>query len=216
VNLNLKFFQTYTAKQMAATLAHETSHLLFANYTYVSKWWKKSNTMYYVAYTLTESLARFTGDQSFAGGQYSAAEIKTNLLYYSNWAMVYAGRTSMYVLSWRNLAYVYANATEIAKTNPYLVEQALWQFQATGYFLNYGYKDRCCAFLTKTLATLSSFGNTAGSYLQSSDPVTQLAYFEYSFYVGYGKYANSTLALGRASDRTYLYGDWFYKWYIAL
>jgi len=215
INLNTYAIQNMAGNEIGATIAHETSHILFCNYVNGKYWYNTSTQMWYYYYMLTESLARFTGDQSYlygakSGGKwvqkYSASYIRLQLLNFSY-------LSSEKILSWYGAGYYYNNLSTV--TDTYLVQQVLWQFQAMGHYFtngnwNMGYKP-----LMYTLYYMRAYASKDGVYLRSSNYSTCRCYFEYAFYKGYGYYANAGWIYGAYYNTNYLYGKWWYQWYVA-
>jgi len=205
INLNTYAISKMLGSAIGATIAHETSHILFCNYVNGKYWHNTSTNMWYYYYMFTESLARYTGDQSYLyGKRYSTSTIKTNLKYY-------ASKTKL-IISWYGVGNYYYNLKTITDSN--LVQQVLWQFQAMGYYFTNGYWNMGYGPLVTTLYYMRAYSSTSGLYLRSSTYTTCRTYFEYSFYKGYGYRANAGWIYGTYNNTSYLYGRWYYLWYV--
>lgn len=203
INLNITALGSDSGAKIGSIIAHETSHILYCNYTRETSW-IRSQAAYLYSYMLTESLARFTGDVAYAyGNRYSAAKIKSNLKYWVN----QTGK----VFSWYQTA---ANYVALSKLSKPMVQQTLWQFQAIGHFLTGGFTQYGNPYLLKTLYALKVYGSYPGSYLASSNGNTAAVYFENSFKYGYGMAANGAWQYGTYKNTNYLYGRFFYLWYV--
>jgi hypothetical protein len=204
VNINTVAISNWSGAQIGATIAHETSHILYNNYTRESVWAGKSQAASLYSYMLTESLARFTGDVAYAyGSRYSAATIKQQL-------KNYAAQTNN-VYSWFRTIY---NYTQLSTLSQAAVQQTLWQFQAMGYYLTGGNRTSGNPYLVKTIYALRIFGSYNGQYLASTNGGVAQTYFEYAFKYGYGCYANAAWQLGTYNNSGYLYGKFFAQWYV--
>jgi hypothetical protein len=181
-----------------ATLAHETSHVLFLQYTRAWKWnysGSHANMIYYMAF-LTESLAWYTGRMlCIYGDQYSAATVRANLKNeYSK-----TGK----ILSMYQTAYYYRNGGYSA--------QVQWQLMAQGYFfVQYLGNSR----LGKLLYLLRQRSAVPGKYLLSTNYNTVRLSFETAFYKTYGKYCNAGgIYTTNYKDPKYLMGIFWANWY---
>lgn len=202
--LNTYSWSSYTTgASIGSTIAHETSHILFGHHVKGSLWANKTKDMWYYYSFLTESLAYYTGSVAYAyGPKYSAATIKSYL-------KARAGQTHQ-IISWWGTGKIYNNRNSYSST---LFNQAWWQFHAQGWFLT-GNNKLGNPQLGKLLDTLRTYASYSGYYLQSASFTTARAYFEYSFKVSYGYYANAAWTYGNYSNTGYLYGKFYYQWYI--
>lgn len=191
-----------TGALIGRTVAHETSHILFNHHVNGKLWGNKTKAMWDHYQFLSESLAYYTGNVAYAyGPKYSAATIKY-------WLKTRHKQTG-YLITWAGTGYIYNNSSLCGAT---IRDQAWWQFHAQGWYLT-GNNKSGNPQLVKLLDTLRTYSYYSGKYLQSGTYSTARAYFEYSFKVGYGSYANADCS-ANYWNTSYLYARWHNIWYV--
>jgi hypothetical protein len=190
IYLNRYYFSTYA--KWGATVAHETAHILFYNYTNAHYW--GSSLLHYRTF-LTEALSWYTGDVVYRyGSRYSESTVKANLKYYTN--------QTGYYMSWYGAGYYYRNGSGAS------LVQSIWMMDAIGYFLTGGLTSSSSS---KVRSLLTSLRNQASSLQGGSASA-----FESAFKTAYGYYANSAWQYTGTSDfknTSYLYGQWWKRFY---
>lgn len=200
IYLNRYNFSTYA--KWGGTLAHETSHVLFFNYT-KAVYWTASYMNHYRTF-ITETLARYTGDVAYAyGSRWSAATVKYNLKYYNK--LVYGTN----VMSWYGMGYYYTYGS-----GNYL-NTAIFGQAAAGYYLTGGLTKTTSSRVASLMYYMRVYSSYAGSYLRSSNYSTAQTYFENAFKYAFGYYANAGLIYDKTGKNTnYLFGKFYYLWYV--
>jgi hypothetical protein len=199
IYLNRYKFSSYA--NWGGTLAHETSHVLFYNYT-KAVYWTASYMNNYRTF-ITETLARYTGDVAYAyGDKLSAATTKYYLKYFNKLAFG-SGK-----LNWYSMGYYYTYGSG----NSLLA--AIYGQMATGYYLTGGLTNSTSSRVANLMYYMKVYSSYAGSYLRSSNYSTAQAYFEGAFKYAYGYYANAGLIYGGITNTNYLMGKFYYQWYV--
>lgn len=198
IYLNRYNFSSYA--KWGGTLAHETSHVLFFNYTKATTW--NSGLAHYRTF-ITETLARYTGDVAYAyGSRWSAATVKANLKYYNQKAF---GSNKC---NWYSMGYYYTYGSGNS------LNTAIWGQAAAGYYLTGGLIRSTSSRVANLMYYMKVYSSYAGSYLRSSNYSTAQAYFENAFKYAYGYYANAGLIYGGITNTNYLMGKFYYQWYV--
>ena len=178
---------------------------MFFNYTKADSW--NSALSSYTTF-LTEALSWFAGDCVYGwadhktSGSFSASYIKSQVKYYST---LYNKE-----FSWYDTGHVYANSSSDTD-----LQFAIWNLRAIGSFLTDDNRTGTSGSLKTLLTTLRSSENQlSGSGTTSKQAISA---FEEAFKTAYGKYANSdwnlTGSATAAGDSTYLYGDFYKRFY---
>ena len=158
-----------------STIAHETGHVLFFDYT------KLQNSYTYNVTWLTEALSYYIGDVAYAyGSKYSKSTISSYLNYYSS-----SGKTKQ---SWYTTGKNYYNGS--------VGGMEWYQLHAIGYFLeNYGSGSTSVKNLLTYLhngtdfetAFSKAYGLSTGDTSTTTSSSTNTLYSKY-YYYWYGKY----------------------------
>jgi hypothetical protein len=205
VNLNTYYLKDYPYAAWGSTVAHETAHIMFFNYTKADRW--NSALLNYSTF-LTEALSWYAGDCVYGWADhktstpYSAAYIRSQVKHYS---ALYGKE-----FSWYDTGKAYADVSSDGD-----LQLAIWNLRAIGSFLTDDKRTETSSNLKTLLTTLrNSETQLCGSAVTSKEAISA---FEEAFKTAYGKYANSNWKLtGRAtatSDVSYLYGDFYKRFY---
>jgi hypothetical protein len=200
-DINLNTYYTFSGAKWGGVLAHETSHILFFDYTKALNW--NRSLLPYIDF-LTESMAFYAGDMVYTyGNRYSASYVKTQLKSYA--------ASNKFTVSFYGTGYYYRNGGQY-------FNQSWWQLHAQGYYFANGNTTAYYSRLSNLMYYLRYYAQWSGYYLRSSSFSTAQSYFEYSFYQAYGKRANAGWIYtgstnGAYKNTAFLYGDFWYKWY---
>lgn len=206
VYLNTSYLKDLPYAAWGSTVAHETAHIMFFNYTKADGW--NSGLSSYTTF-LTEALSWFAGDCVYGwadhqtSGSYSASYIKAQVKHYST---LY-GKT----FSWYDTGHVYANPSSSSSD----LQLAIWNLRAIGSFLTDDNRTSAGSNLKTLLSTLRSSESQLSGYGTTSKQA--ISAFEEAFKTAYGKYANSdwklTGSTTASGDTSYLYGDFYKRFY---
>ncbi len=201
--LYMSAFPSYAA--WGGTIAHETAHIMFYNYTKAYNW---SSSLWYYTTFLTEALSHYAADCVYGWADkttpatYSAAYIKAQVKYYA----AKLGTT----YSWYDVGYYYSNATTQDQ-----LDFAKWNLRAIGSFLAEDIRSGSSSKLLNLLTTLRN-DQSLLSWSPNSKTLA-VSKFEAAFKTAYGKYANSawqyTGSKTAATDTSYLYADFYKRFY---
>jgi hypothetical protein len=205
VNLNTNYLKEQPYAAWGSTVAHETAHIMFFNYTKADRW---NSSLYNHMTFLTEALSWFAGDCVYGWadhktpGAFSESYIKAQVKHYS---ALYGKE-----FSWYDTGKVYANSSSDRD-----LQLAIWNLRAIGTFLTDDNRTATSSNLKTLLTTLRSSENQlSGSGVTSKQAISA---FEEAFKTAYGKYANSDWKLtGKETatgDISYLYGDFYKRFY---
>jgi len=205
------FLNTYYLKDQSYgawgnTVAHETAHIMFFNYTNAGKW--NPGLWNYTTY-LTEALSWYAADCVYGwadrktSSTISASYIRSQIKFYSN---VFNKN-----FSWYDTGLAYADPHSQVD-----LSFSAWNLRAIGSFLTDDLRTGTAPKVKTLLTTLRN--NEASLSNQSfSESKNSIAKFEDAFKTAYGKYANSawqfTGPRGPKADTTYLYGDYYKQFY---
>jgi hypothetical protein len=205
VYLNTNYLKDLTYAAWGDTVAHETAHILFFNYTKAQNW--SSRLTYYTDF-LTEALSHFAGDcvYGYADGVnpagYSQSYIAAQVKFYA----AKLGTT----YSWYDAGYHYYNATSQDE-----LDFAKWNLRAIGSFLAEDIRTGTSSKLKTLLTTLRN--DTGLLSWSPNSTTTSVSHFEAAFKTAYGKYANSawqyTGSTKAKTDTAYLYADFYKRFY---
>jgi len=211
----LNTYYTRSAGYWGSVLARELTHVYFYDYTKAGLW--NAGLKPYANF-VWQALALYAQKVVYA------PEAKNYLLPGYTQAYVKAKLKASYAATKKVFSWKDAGMYDIANFNPsstitrgyWVYAQAYWQSIAVGYFLANGTKFGIYSKLEKLVYHLKYFTTFSSSnYLRSPIFDTALGSFETSFDYSYGKKANAdwTLSNGSYKDKSYLYGDFWYKWY---
>lgn len=201
--LNSRHFESYN--KWGSVVAHETAHVLFGLFANGAGW---SRSLTYERSFLTEALSFWAGDYVYYSKKYSTSSayrvIRNSLMYYAS----KRGKD----MSWYGAAYYYMNGSGDTFNHAY------WQLHAIGWFLTGGRLTSSSPDVKKLLRTMNGYSNHSNRMNWSTRYSTARFYFEKSFKVAYGKYANAGWNFtgeseGAFNDKAYLYGIFWYKFY---
>ncbi len=201
VFLNTNYLKDQHYGAWANTVAHETAHILFFNYTNAAKW---NPSLWNHTTFLTEALSWYAADCVFGWADRRTSDT-LSATYIRSQIKFYAGDLNRKI-SWAECGNIYNNP----KSQSDLVF-SVWNLRAIGSFLTDDSRTSGSSKLTTLLwylklneANLSGFGRLSDERALST--------FEEAFKTAYGKSANSSWQLGTPESLTnsrYLYEDYY-------
>jgi hypothetical protein len=192
-------------KWWGQAIAHETTHVLFAQYTKFEYWdWTGSaqsqnyQTMQQYAYTLSESLAMYTGSCAYAyGPKYSKKDLSTQISSY----LKYGDRMPTSLLTYDKFYMNYITKADPTAQDTGYYNLSIWKLTAFGHYLN-NFSGNSANKVQKLMSLLHGSGTAAG--LNSTNFAASQSSFENAFKQAYGTYSNIGLIYWTTGSK-YLY-----------